>query len=30
MSSSMFEYGLRAALVAIILGDAVKQKVPFL
>lgn len=27
MSSSMFEYGLRAALVVIIIGDAINQKV---
>lgn len=30
MNSLLIEYGLRAALVTIILGDAVKQKVPFL
>lgn len=30
MNSLLIEYGLRAALVSIILGDAVRQKVPFL
>lgn len=30
MNSFLIEYGIRAALVTIILGDAVRQKVPFL